>query len=66
MVDISYTTLHKRTGEGGWLATPSSESTLPGSISAPGTLRDSEGSGADLGGHLLFLVQVLGGGDTEL
>ena len=21
MVDISYTTLHKRTGEGGWLAT---------------------------------------------
>ena len=31
MVDIAYTTLHKRTGEGGWLATPS---TPPGS--APG------------------------------
>ena len=42
MVDISYTTLHKRTGEGGWLATLS---TPPGS--APVTV--SYGHSSDNG-----------------
>ncbi|MCG8623605.1 MAG: hypothetical protein MJE68_16635, partial [Proteobacteria bacterium] len=29
MVDISYTTLHQRIGEGGWLATPSTSLDQP-------------------------------------